>query len=71
MTSTLGVIERSAGASVASQDATPPAISISGVSKAYGHSGNAVVALDRLTLDVATRTILTRFHAPGDRAWNR
>ena len=65
MTSTLGVIERSAVAPVASHDATPPAIRISGVSKAYGHSGNAVVALDRLTLDVAPGEFVCLVGASG------
>jgi len=67
MTSVAGIVERPSANSVASPaDAeTAPAIRIDGVSKAYGHTGNAVVALDHLSLDVAPGEFVCLVGASG------
>jgi NitT/TauT family transport system ATP-binding protein len=66
MTSTLGAIAKPDAANVATNGAAvAPAIQIQAVSKAYGHAGNAVVALDRLTLDVAPGEFVCLVGASG------
>jgi NitT/TauT family transport system ATP-binding protein len=60
-----GVIERPGSSAPAAPDGAQPAIRIDGVSKAYGHTGNAVVALDRLTLDVAPGEFVCLVGASG------
>jgi NitT/TauT family transport system ATP-binding protein len=65
MTSTLGVVERPSSGSVGAHGDTRPAIRIDAVSKAYGHAGNAVVALDRLSLDVAPGEFVCLVGASG------
>ena len=65
MTSSLGIIERRGSEPAAPEGVTAPAIRINGVSKAYGHSGNAVVALDRLSLEVAPGEFVCLVGASG------
>jgi NitT/TauT family transport system ATP-binding protein len=66
MTDTLGVVEREVHAPVVSNDPVrQPAIHIEAVSKAYGHAGNAVVALDHLSLDVAPGEFVCLVGASG------
>ena len=67
MTDTLGLVERAADAGVVANDtpAPQPAVRIEAVSKAYGHAGNAVVALDRLSLDVAPGEFVCLVGASG------
>jgi NitT/TauT family transport system ATP-binding protein len=65
MTSTLGIVERPSANSVAGHVDSQPAIRIDGVSKAYGHAGNALVALDRLSLDVAPGEFVCLVGASG------
>jgi NitT/TauT family transport system ATP-binding protein len=60
-----GIIERPSANSLAAPGETVPAIRIEGVSKAYGHAGNAVVALDHLTLDVAPGEFVCLVGASG------
>jgi NitT/TauT family transport system ATP-binding protein len=65
MTSTAGVVERPGGVAPAARADTTPAIRIEGVSKTYGHSGNALVALDRMSLDVAPGEFVCLVGASG------
>jgi NitT/TauT family transport system ATP-binding protein len=66
VTDTLGLVERPAEVAVTSNDvASRPAIRIDAVSKAYGHTGSAVVALDRLSLDVAPGEFVCLVGASG------
>jgi NitT/TauT family transport system ATP-binding protein len=65
VTSAAGIIERPGANSVAAPGHDTPAIRIDGVSKAYGHSGNAVVALDHLSLDVAPGEFVCLVGASG------
>jgi NitT/TauT family transport system ATP-binding protein len=63
--STAGVVERPSVNGAAPQVDAAPAIRIDNVSKAYGHSGNAVVALDRLSLTVAPGEFVCLVGASG------
>ena len=65
MTSITGVVERPGANSVAPSGDSTPAIVIDAVSKAYGHAGNAVVALDRLSLAVAPGEFVCLVGASG------
>ena len=60
-----GIIERPGANSLAAPGETTPAIRIDRVSKAYGHAGNAVVALDHLSLDVAPGEFVCLVGASG------
>jgi len=65
VTSPAGVVERPSANSVAATGEPTPAVRIDRVSKAYGHAGNAVVALDRLSLDVAPGEFVCLVGASG------
>jgi NitT/TauT family transport system ATP-binding protein len=66
VTHTLGAVQPPGDVVIASNGASvKPAIHISAVSKAYGHAGNAVVALDRLSLDVAPGEFVCLVGASG------
>ena len=61
----VGIVERPSANGSAARADSHPAIRIDGVSKAYGHAGNAVVALDHLTLDVAPGEFVCLVGASG------